>query len=160
MFPILFGLLTQAHAKDMSDTTIGVGINNWYHQTIPALSVRTVMPLSAQSEGSLGQLHLEGLIGFSADPSTRSQAFVAGRVLTAVVVEDNLNLLAGAGTGLGWVNQTAVLQLQPALEAQYFLFGLEYLSFESGVGIDITLGAGENAIQTSGKLLAGFHYWF
>ena len=80
-------------------------------------------------------------------------------VLTAVVVEDNLNLLAGAGAGFGWVNQTAVLQFQPALEVQYFLFSLEYLSFESGVGLDISLGAGEKT-RTSGKLLGGFHYWF
>lgn len=160
MFPILFGILTQAHAKDLSDTTVGVGVNNWYHESIPALSVRTMLPLSSQSESSLGQLHVEGLLGFDSDPSSRTKTFLAGRVLTAVVVEDNLNVLAGAGAGFGWVNQTAVLQFQPALEIQYFLFGLEYLSFESGVGLDISLGAGENSVSTSGKLLGGFHYWF
>ncbi len=160
MLPILFGILTQAHAKDLSKTTLGIGVNNWYHQDIPALSIRTTMPLSSQDSSSLGQLHLEGLVGLSTHPSTRTQAFLGGRVLSAVVVEDNLNLLAGAGAGFGWVNQTAVLQFQPALEAQYFLFGLEYLSFESGVGLDISLGAGENSVQTSGKLLGGFHYWF
>ena len=160
MLPILFGFLTQAHAKDLSETTVGVGVNNWYNNDIPALSVRTVLPLSSQSEASLGQLHVEGLMGLSTDPSSRTKTFVAGRVLTAVVVEDNLNVLAGAGAGFGWVNQSAVLQFQPALEVQYFLFGLEYLSFESGVGMDISLGAGENSARTSGKLLGGFHYWF
>jgi len=160
MLPILFGFLTQAHAKDLSETTVGVGVNNWYNNDIPALSVRTVLPLSSQNESSLGQLHVEGLMGLSTDPSSRTKTFVAGRVLTAVVVEDNLNVLAGAGAGFGWVNQSAVLQFQPALEVQYFLFGLEYLSFESGVGIDISLGAGENSVRTSGKLLGGFHYWF
>jgi hypothetical protein len=160
MFPILFGILTQAHAKDLDENTVGVGVNNWYHEDIPAFSVRTTLPLSQESESHLGQLHLEGLVGFSSDPSTRTQAFLAGRVLTAVIVEDNLNVLAGTGAGFGWVNQTAVLQFQPALEVQYFLFGLEYLSFESGVGMDITLGSGENSIRTSGKLLGGFHYWF
>ena len=160
MFPILFGILTQAHAKDLSETTVGVGVNNWYHEDIPALSVRTMLPLSSESESSLGQLHVEGLLGFDSDPSSRTKTFLAGRVLTAVVVEDNLNVLAGAGAGFGWVNQTAVLQFQPALEVQYFLFGLEYLSFESGVGLDISLGAGENSARTSGKLLGGFHYWF
>lgn len=160
MLPILFGFLTQAHAKDLSETTVGVGVNNWYNNDIPALSVRTVLPLSSQSESSLGQLHVEGLMGLSTDPSSRTKTFVAGRVLTAVVVEDNLNVLAGAGAGFGWVNQSAVLQFQPALEVQYFLFGLEYLSFESGVGMDISLGAGENSARTSGKLLGGFHYWF
>ena len=114
MFPILFGILTQAHAKDLSETTVGIGVNNWYHQDIPALSVRTMLPLSSQSDSSLGQLHLEGLIGFNNDPSSRTKTFIGGRVLTAVVVEDNLNLLAGAGAGFGWVNQTAVLQFQPA----------------------------------------------
>ena len=160
MLPILFGFLTQAHAKDLSETTLGVGVNNWYNNDIPALSVRTVLPLSSQSESSLGQLHVEGLIGLSTAPSSRTQTFVAGRVLTAVVVEDNLNVLAGAGAGFGWVNQSAVLQFQPALEIQYFLFGLEYLSFESGVGMDISLGAGENSARTSGTVLGGFHYWF
>ena len=160
MFPILFGFLTQAHAKDLSETTVGVGVNNWYNQETPALSVRTMLPLSSQSESSLGQLHLEGLLGFSSDPSARTKTLIAGRVLTAVVVEDNINVLAGAGAGFGWVNQTAVLQFQPAFEVQYFLFGLEYLSFESGVGLDISLGAGENSARTSGKLLGGFHYWF
>ena len=160
MLPILFGFLTQAHAKDLSETTVGVGVNNWYNNDIPALSVRTVLPLSSQSESSLGQLHVEGLMGLSTDPSSRTKTFVAGRVLTAVVVEDNLNVLAGGGAGFGWVNQSAVLQFQPALEVQYFLFGLEYLSFESGVGMDISLGAGENSARTSGKLLGGFHYWF
>lgn len=160
MLPILFGFLTQAHAKDLSETTVGVGVNNWYNNDIPALSVRTVLPLSSQSESSLGQLHVEGLIGLSTAPSSRTQTFVAGRVLTAVVVEDNLNVLAGAGAGFGWVNQSAVLQFQPALEIQYFLFGLEYLSFESGVGMDISLGAGENSARTSGTVLGGFHYWF
>ena len=61
-------------------------------------------------------------------------------VLTAVVVE-NLNVLAGAGAGfVGQSNCSP--SFQPALEVQYFLFGLEYSSFESGVG-DISLGAGE-----------------
>ena len=40
MFPILFGILTQAHAKDLSETTVGVGVNNWYHEDIPC-SLRT-----------------------------------------------------------------------------------------------------------------------
>ena len=62
MFPILFGILTQAHAKDLSETTVGVGVNNWYHEDIPALSVRTMLPLSSDSESSLGQLHVEGLL--------------------------------------------------------------------------------------------------
>ena len=160
MLSLLFGLLCTAQAKDLSKMTLGVGVNNWYNADIPALSVRTTMPLSSQSEEHLGQLHLEGLLGFSSDPSSRNQSFMAARVLTAVVVEDNLNVLAGAGAGLGLVNKTALLQLQPALEVQYFLFGLDFLSFESGVGLDISLGAGENSIKTSGKVLGGFHYWF
>ena len=157
MLPILFGFLTQAHAKDLSETTVGVGVNNWYNNDVPALSLRYSLPFYSNPNG---QFHIEGLVGLSVDPSTRSQSFVAGRILSAVVIEDNMNLLAGGGVGIGWQNKTAVMQFQPALEAQYFLFGLDYLSFESGVGLDITLGSGENAIATSGKILGGFHYWF
>ena len=157
MLPLIFGLLSTVQAKDLSDNPIGVGINNWYNKNIPALSLRYTLPFTGNTNG---QFHLEGLAGVSVDPSTRSQSFVAGRILSAIVIEDNLNLLAGGGVGIGWQNKTAVMQLQPSLEVQYFLFGLDYLSFESGVGIDINIGAGENSIATSGKVLGGFHYWF
>lgn len=157
MLPLFLGILTTANAKDLSDNPVGIGVNNWFNSDITALSARYVLPFS---DNPMGQFHIEGLAGLSVDPSTRSQGFVAGRVLSAVVIEDNLNLLAGGGVGLGWVNKTAIIQLQPSLEAQYFLFGLEYLSFESGVGLDIHMGTGENSIATSGKILGGFHYWF
>lgn len=157
MLPIFLGFLNIASAKDLAETPIGVGVNNWYNNDVPAVSIRYTLPFSSNPNG---QFHIEGLAGISVDPSTRSQSFIAGRILSAVVIEDNLNLLAGGGVGIGWQNKTAVMQLQPALEAQYFLFGLDYLSFESGVGLDITLGSGENSIATSGKILGGFHYWF
>ena len=100
------------------------------------------------------------LFGLSIDPSTRTSSLAGLRILTNVVVEDNLNVLAGAGTGIVVINETTVIKLQPALEVQYFLFGLEYLSFNAGVGLDLVMGSGENSVQTSGAVLGGFHYWF
>ena len=155
--PLLLGWMSTVQAKDLSDSPLGIGVNTWYNSDIPALSVRYILPFSSNPNG---QFHIEGLVGTSIHPSTRTQSFVAGRILSAVVIEDNLNVLAGAGVGLGWINKTSVLQFQPALETQYFLFGLDYLSFESGVGLDIVLGSGENTFQTTGKILGGFHYWF
>jgi hypothetical protein len=153
---ILF-LSNTASAKDL-DGRIGVGINTWFGD-IPAISVR----YSAPTMGDVPQkweLQAEGLFGYAIDPSERTSALAGVRILSGVVVEDNLNLMAGAGAGFVIINETLALRIQPAMEIQYFLFGLEFLSFNAGLGMDVTLGSGENGSKTSGAVLGGFHYWF
>ena len=54
-----------------------------------------------------------------------------------------INLLAGGGAGDTVINKSAALHLQPALEAQCFVFGLDCLGFNTGVGLDVTMGSGE-----------------
>jgi len=157
MIATLLFLSHTAHAKDL-DGSIGVGLNNWFGD-IPAISVRYGIPVTTNSTKQW-ELQAEGLFGFAIDPSERTSALAGMRILTGVVVEDNLNVMAGAGTGVVIINETMALKLQPALEAQYFLFGLEFLSFNAGLGLDITLGSGENSASTSGAVLGGFHYWF
>ena len=148
-----------AQAKEInSDYGVGVGLNNWFSE-IPAISVRYSVPITGQNTEKW-ELQMEALTGINIDPSERTTAVLGGRLLSALVIEDNLNLLAGGGAGITIINKSVALQLQPALEAQYFIFGLEYLSFNTGVGLDVTMGSGENTLSTSGKVLAGFHYWF
>ena len=157
MIATLLFLSSTAQAKDL-DGSIGVGINTWFGE-IPTLSARYAAPLPGDSQRPW-ELQVEGLFGFSVDPSTRTSALAGLRILSGVVVEDNMNLLAGAGAGIAIINETTALRLQPSLEVQYFLFGLEFLSFNAGLGLDLTLGNGENGAQTSGAVLGGFHYWF
>jgi hypothetical protein len=147
-------------AKELQDTPIGIGINTWYTYDAPCLSVRYVLPTNSIAAMQDVQIQVEGLLGTSITPSTRSSGIIGGRILSAVVIEDNLNILAGAGVGLGVINKTTVFQLQPSMEAQYFLFGLENLSFSSGLGVNITLGTGENSVATAGSVFGGFNYWF
>lgn len=148
-----------AQAKEInSDYGIGVGLNNWFSE-IPAISVRYAVPITGQTTDKW-EIQMEALTGLNIDPSARTTAVFGGRVLSAMVIEDNLNLLAGGGIGMTVINKSVALQIQPAVEAQYFIFGLEYLSFNTGVGLDVTMGSGENKVATSGKVLAGFHYWF
>jgi hypothetical protein len=161
MFSLVSLLLlsSTAQAKEItSDRGIGVGINNWFGD-IPAISVRYSLPISGVNTKEW-ELQGEVLGGFNFDASTRTSAIVGGRLLSAIVIEDNLNILAGGGVGFAIINKSVALHLQPAVEAQFFLFGLEYLSFNSGLGLDITMGNGESGIGTSGRILGGFHYWF
>ena len=158
----IFSLLafsSLAQAKEISsDQGIGVGINTWFGD-MTTLSVRYSLPTTGEI-AEKWELQVEGLAGLSIEPNTRSRSLVGGRILSAIVIEDNLNLLVGGGTGVIITNKTAALYLQPSLEAQFFLFGLDFLSFNAGAGVDITMGQGENALSTSGKVLGGFHYWF
>lgn len=161
MFSLVSLLLisSTAQAKEItSDRKIGVGVNSWFGD-IPAISVRYSLPVSGENTQNW-ELQGEVLGGFNYDASTRTSAIMGGRLLSAIVIEDNLNLLAGGGVGIAIINKSVALHLQPAVEAQFFLFGLEYLSFTSGLGLDITMGNGESGIGTSGKILGGFHYWF
>jgi hypothetical protein len=157
MLSILIFISQIANAKELNGT-VGVGLNNWFGE-IPAVSVRYAMPIANSSSKQWG-IQAEGLIGLSIDPSSRTSSLAGLRLLTEVVIEDNLNVLAGAGTGIVVINETTAIKIQPAMEVQYFVFGLEYLSFNAGIGLDLTLGSGENSAKTSGAVLGGFHYWF
>jgi hypothetical protein len=51
------------------------------------------------------------------------------------------------------------LRIQPAMGADFFLFGLENLGFtvEWGLNLDLT---GQSGIATTAAVGAGVHYWF
>ena len=114
----------------------------------------------ANEANSLWNIQAEALIGYTTDIGTPNQFAGGGRLMTAVVVEDNLNVLAGAATGVLMSNSTAVLRMQPAVEIQAFPFGLNNLGITAGVGINLDLGGPETASELEGAVLGGFHYWF
>ena len=83
-------LSSTAQAKEInSDYGIGVGLNNWFAD-IPSVSVRYSIPVTGQNTDKW-ELQIEALTGLNIDPSARTTAVVGGRVLSAIVIEDNLN---------------------------------------------------------------------
>ena len=146
--------MLSAQAKDL-DSRMGVGVNNWF-ATQPSVSLRYALPLSVPQQ----ETQVEAVVGFSTDPSAPSALTLGGRALYAVVVEDNLNVLAGGGAGFLMLNGTGALRLQPAMEFQYFFMGLDNLSFTAGVGMNVDIGKGNNKVELSSSMLGGLHYWF
>ena len=104
----LFSMMTMftAQAKDL-DSRVGVGVNNWFASQA-AVSFRYALPVSVPEQ----ETQVEAVVGFSTDPSSPSALTVGGRVLYAVVVEDNLNVFAGGGAGFLMLNGTGALRLQ------------------------------------------------
>ena len=131
------------------------GVNNLFASQ-PAVALRYGVPLSLREQ----ETQVEAVLGFSTDPSAPSTLTLGGRVLYAVVVEDNLNVLAGGGAGFLMLNGTGALRLQPAMEFQYFFMGLDNLSFTAGVGLHVDVGAGNSKVELASSMLGGLHYWF
>ncbi len=143
---------TSAQAKDL-DNKLGVGLDTWLSDT-PALSARYALKMPGVREAQI-----EGILGFSTDPSSPNQFSIGVRALYSVVVEDHMNLnLTGGLAGLN-KDGTGALRIQPGLEAQFFLWGLDNLSFNAGVGANFDIGAGNTQTKITGSVLAGFHYW-
>lgn len=156
----LFFLTATASAKDM-DGRIGVGVNQWFGN-MPALSGRYALPLSKINKNIDENLEIqtELVFGFSTDPTNPNELIFGGRFLYGMVVEDNMNLMAGGGLGILRIDEFTVLRAQPAIEAQIFPMGLNNFAFNAGMGLNVDLGGTEGRTGTSGSALAGFHYWF
>lgn len=92
---------------------------------------------------------------------TSTTAVIAGgRLLYGVVAEDNLNLYLCAGGGYVLDGKTSFVRVQPAISAQFFLFGVENLGFSAEWGVNIDLGAAPG-VQTVGSAPgAAVHYYF
>ena len=151
---LVLTFLSTASAKDL-DKRIGVGLDNWLSDSV-SISARYGLPLP----NNLYEAQLEGLLGFSTSPTNPNKFLIGARALYAVVVEDNKNLLiTGALAGMN-IDGLAALRLQPGLEAQFFLMGLDNLSLSAGMGVNFDLGTGNTKVELSGSALGGFHYWF
>lgn len=161
MFLFILGILSGfASAKDM-DGRIGLGVNQWFG-SMPAISAKYGIPLRNINSNISTDLEIqtELCFGFSTDPTEPDELVFAGRFLYGMVVEDNMNLMAGGGMGVIRIDDFSVLRLQPGFEAQIFPMGAPNLSISAGLGLNLDLGSTEGRTGTAGTALAGFHYWF
>jgi hypothetical protein len=156
MLPAITALLlsSTAFAKDM-DGRYAVGINTWLGDT-PTLSARFAIPMPKE----IIETQAEAVFGFSTSPASPNQLVAGGRLLYGVVVEDNMNVLAGGGMAFMMTNGTATLRLQPAVEVQYFLMGLDNLSLTAGGGANLDIGKGNSKAEIDATAMGGVHYWF
>ena len=156
MLPALTALLLSptADAKDM-DGRYAVGINTWIGET-PTLSARFAVPMPEE----IIETQAEVALGFSTSPSSPNQFVFGGRALYGLVVEDNMNVMGGGGVSFMMTNGTATLRMQPAIEFQYFLMGLDNLSLTAGGGVNLDIGKGNSKAEVAATVLGGVHYWF
>lgn len=160
-------LLPSAEAKDLR-SKVGLG----FHQAIgpdnlTALSVRYGFPAAKP----VTNIQLEADVGLALAAETPASFYAGGRLLYTVVAEDNLNLYLGAGAG--YANQVVppadadsdptsagFVRIQPAVGAEFFLFGLENLGFSVEWGVNVDLGS-TWSVQTVGSApAAAVHYYF
>lgn len=143
-----------AHAKDLGNR-LGVGFQSQLG-TVPAVSLRYGLPTANPAIN----VQIEGDFGISSRQGETFQLFGGGRLLYAVVVEDNMNLYLYGGAAYIDEGGAGLFRVQPGIEVQAFPFGMENLGVTAGVGANIDLGDGETGFETIGAVLAGFHYWF
>jgi hypothetical protein len=154
MFLALLLLLAPAHAKDLR-SHLGLGFNQQFG-TVSAISARYGLPAGKPTTN----VQIEADVGFDLSAVTDPKFFAGGRLLYAVVAEDNMNLYLGAGAGYAVDGPAGVVRLQPAVGAQFFFFGLENLGFSVEWGVNVDLGASW-AVKTVGTAPSvGVHYYF
>lgn len=144
-----------AAAKDLNGR-FGVGFSQSFNGTT-ALSLRYGLPLNDPAVN----VQLEGFGGFDFNNQGSNRLVVGGRALYGVVVEDNMNLYAAAGAGIltSQADNTSSIRLQPAMGAEFFLFGLENLGFMTEWGLNVDLGS-DTGLSTTANAGIGVHYWF
>lgn len=142
-----------ALAKDLSGR-FGVGFQHGFGEQ-SALSVKYTLPLGDPAV----IVQLEAFGGFATNTDSSGWLLAGGRGLYAFVVEDNMNLYAAAGAGLlsNQAERQQALRLQPAMGAEFFLFGLENLGLSAEWGLNVDLGDATGLATCAG---VGVHYWF
>ena len=103
------------------------------------------------------EIQIEGFGGFSTSRTLGTWALVGGRATYGFVVEDNMNLYGIGGAALYMQEGDKRIRVQPALGAEFFLFGLENLGLMAEWGVNIDVG---DATGVSTTAAAGVHYWF
>ena len=127
----------------------------------PALSARYGLPMPSDVMNLLVELDAGFATGTEQYLETTTGGFsVGGRLLYGLVAEDNLHLYGSAGAWLVSLGGDARLRLQPAIETEFFLFGLENLGFAASFGIAVDLGT-PSGVATFGTAPGlGLHYYF
>lgn len=153
--PLLFAA-PAAQAKDLRKR-FGVGFTEQVGG-FPSIAVRYGLPMPNE----VMNLQVELAAGFFADgdDTTTDGVSAGGRLLYALVAEDNMNLYAEAGLGWNSVAGDNALRVQPGLGVQFFFFGLENLGFSADWGICIDLGKPTGVATWSSAPGLGLHYYF
>ena len=104
MLPFFLGFFSIAAAKDHLKPHLSWS-NNWYNNDVPALSIRYTFHLQAIQTVNFTRRTRRC---FNRSIYQKSK-FLGFGILSAVVIEDNLNLLAGGGVGIDGKIKTAVM---------------------------------------------------
>ena len=142
-----------AHAKDLRGR-FGLGFNHSFGAA-STLSARYGLPMPEPAINIL----VEADGGVDTTATATQSLFLGGRVLYAFVVEDNMNLYAAGGAALITGPATQTIRVQPALSAEFFLFGLENLGFTAEWGVNLDIGD-KPGVTTTASPGVGLHYWF
>lgn len=157
---ILLALLSAAgvaQAKDLSNR-LGIGYTNNFglNRDLPSLALRYYPNADYGVMGSLG-----------IDTTKNSSSFGFGAKIVKIVFrEDNLNFYTGAGAAI--VSQETAgsnssgFDLSGVAGAEFFLPGLENLSFSFEAGVGITSISNQTRFRTIGDspLRAGIIFYF
>ncbi|MEL6344021.1 MAG: hypothetical protein AAFV53_12955 [Myxococcota bacterium] len=143
-----------ASAKDLGNR-LGIGVQTQLDE-VPAASIRYGLPTANPARN----IQIEGDFGVRIRQGDPTRLVAGGRLLYALVVEDNMNLYAYGGGAYIDEGGASIVRIQPGVEAQAFPFGLENLGVTAGVGVNLDLGGGETGVETVGSVIAGVHYWF
>ena len=158
MFTLLHLLAHDAHARDLHGR-VGIGFEDQLAAGAGsgAVSARYWLPTSGASDGArTPHVGVELDLGLDVREGGAG-ASVGARALYAFLLEDNLNLYVGGG--LAWLGATSAVRVQPAVGAEFFLFGLENLGITTEWAMNLDLGE-DVSLTTPGNAVAGVRYYF
>jgi len=152
-------LPASADARDLRES-VGLGYSNQF-SSVSALSARYHLP----TRSSTVRISVEATAGFSLMMPSSAQTtyngwFTGARVLYGLVAEDNMTLYAAAGAGFTSSAGDQAMRLQPALGAEFFLYGLENLGFSTEWGLNLDLAKTTRVDTISGGPAVAVHYYF
>ncbi len=122
----------------------------------PALSLRYAFPTASKAVN----LQVELDAGVKVESDAPLGVVAGGRFLYGVVAEDNLSLYVAGGAAYEAAGGTSLIRVQPAMGAEFFLFGLENLGFGVEWGFNIDIGEPFIFETFAGGPAATVHYWF
>jgi len=141
-------------AKDLRGR-FGAGFNQQFGH-VSAFSVRYALPTNSHAVN----IQLEGNFGLDTATDTDGRnVFSGGRILYGFVAEDNMTLFGAGGIGILTQSDENTVRIQPAMGADFFLFGLDNLGFTVEWGLNLDTG-GSPGLETAAAMGAGVHYWF
>jgi hypothetical protein len=152
-------LSSSAEAMDLRER-VGIGYSNQF-ASVSSLSVRYHLPTRSPTIRLAVELTAGASVMNSPSAATTYDGWFGGvRVLYGLVAEDNMTLYAAAGTGFTSTGADQAVRLQPALGAEFFLYGLENLGISTEWGLNVDMGSTTRLNTVSGGPAVAVHYYF